>query len=100
MRILVVCQYYKPEPFRISDICETLAAQGHSVTVVTGTPNYPEGEIYAGYEGQAHRDETINGVCVHRCPIHPRKKGAASVLELLQLRSCLRSLFAQPEGGL
>lgn len=76
MKILVVCQYYKPEPFRVSDICEALAAQGHAVTVVTGTPNYPEGEIYAGYEGQAHRDETINGVRVHRCPIHPRKRGA------------------------
>ena len=76
MKILVVCQYYKPEPFRISDICEALAAQGHAVTVVTGTPNYPEGEIYPGYEGAAHRDEMINGVTVHRCPIHPRKRGA------------------------
>lgn len=76
MKILVVCQYYKPEPFRISDICEALAAQGHAVTVVTGTPNYPEGEIYPGYEGTSHRDEIINGVRVHRCPIHPRKRGA------------------------
>lgn len=76
MKILVVCQYYKPEPFRISDICEALAAQGHAVTVVTGTPNYPDGEIYPGYEGTAHRDEIINGVMVHRCPIHPRKRGA------------------------
>ena len=76
MKILVVCQYYKPEPFRISDICEALAAQGHTVTVVTGTPNYPEGEIYPGYEGSAHRDETVNGVQVCRCPIHPRKRGA------------------------
>ena len=76
MKILVVCQYYKPEPFRVSDICETLAAQGHAVTVVTGTPNYPEGAIYPGYEGTAHRDEIVNGVRVHRCPIHPRKRGA------------------------
>lgn len=76
MKILVVCQYYRPEPFRVSDICEALAAQGHAVTVVTGTPNYPEGEIYPGYEGTAHRDEIINGVRVHRCPIHPRKRGA------------------------
>ena len=76
MRILVVCQYYKPEPFRVADICEALAAQGHTVTVVTGTPNYPEGEIYPGYEGTAHRAEIVNGVRVHRCPIHPRKRGA------------------------
>jgi len=75
VKILVVCQYYKPEPFRVSDICEALAAQGHAVTVVTGTPNYPEGEIYLGYEGAAHRDEMINRVRVHRCPIHPRKRG-------------------------
>lgn len=76
MRILVVCQYYKPEPFRLSDICETLAARGHAVTVVTGTPNYPMGEVYPGYEGDAHRDEVSGGVRVHRCPIHPRKRGA------------------------
>lgn len=76
MKILVVCQYYKPEPFRIADICEGLVQAGHEVHVVTGTPNYPEGEIYPGYEGGDHRHEVVNGVTVHRCPIHPRKRGA------------------------
>ena len=76
MKILVVCQYYKPEPFRISDICEALTAEGHEVCVVTGLPNYPEGELYPGYEHAAGRDEIINGVKVHRCALHPRKKGA------------------------
>ena len=75
MKILVVCQHYYPEPFRISDICEELARKGHDVTVVTGTPNYPMGEIYPGYSDKTHRDEVINGVAVHRCPIHPRKTG-------------------------
>ena len=75
MKILVVCQYYWPEPFRISDICEALVQRGHQVTVVTGTPNYPEGEIYPGYKRGLHQDEMIQGVRVHRCPIHPRKKG-------------------------
>ena len=76
MKVLVVCQYYKPEPFRISDICEALVEMGHSVTVVTGTPNYPEGVIYPGYENGAKADEIINGVTVHRCPLIPRKSGA------------------------
>lgn len=76
MKILVVCQYYAPEPFRISDICEALAEQGNDVTVVTGTPNYPEGEIYPGYEKGARSDEVIGGVRVHRCPLIPRKSGA------------------------
>lgn len=75
MRILVVCQHYYPEPFRLPDICETLVSKGHSVTVVTGTPNYPEGVIYEGYEKGKRADEVINGVRVHRCPLIPRKTG-------------------------
>lgn len=75
MKILVICQHYYPEPFRLSDICEELVKRGNEVTVVTGTPNYPMGEIYPGYEGGAHSDEIINGVNVHRCKIHPRKTG-------------------------
>ena len=76
MKILVVCQYYKPEPFRISDICEALAEAGHKVTVVTGIPNYPEGEIYTGYEKTAGQDVLDNGVHIHRCYTIPRKTGA------------------------
>lgn len=76
MRILTVCQYYSPEPFRVADLCEGLVHRGHRVTVVTGTPNYPEGEIYSGYENSTRADEMVNGVRVHRCPIHPRKNGA------------------------
>lgn len=75
MKILVVCQYYYPEPFRVNDICEEMVKRGHEVTVVTGEPNYPEGQIYKGYENHAHTDEVINGVMVHRCPIIPRKTG-------------------------
>jgi len=77
MNVLVVCQYYYPEPFRLPDICEAMAERGHSVTVVTGTPNYPEGAVYPGYEKGARRDEVLRGVRVHRCPQIPRKKGAA-----------------------
>ena len=75
MKILVVCQYYDPEPFRIGDICRALTARGHQVTVVTGQPNYPEGEIYPGYEKKNRRHETLDGVEVHRCFTLPRKTG-------------------------
>ena len=75
MRVLVICQYYCPEPFRITDICEELVKRGHQVTVVTGTPNYPMGEIYEGYEKGKRKYETINGVKVHRCFTIGRKGG-------------------------
>lgn len=79
MKILVVCQYYYPEPFRLKDICEALAASGHAVTVVTGTPNYPEGKIYPGYEKRARQNEVINGVTVHRCPLIPRGRNSVQL---------------------
>ena len=34
--ILVVCQYYYPENFQITPICEALADDGYKVTVLTG----------------------------------------------------------------
>lgn len=75
MKILVVCQHYKPEPFRLGDICETLAQQGHQVTVVTGVPNYPEGKIYPGYEHAWGKETLESGVRVRRCFTIPRKTG-------------------------
>ena len=76
MKILVVCQYYYPEPFRITDICEELVSRGHEVTVVTGVPNYPMGMIYKGYNRRNRRNEIINGVRVHRCFTIGRRTGA------------------------
>lgn len=78
MKILVVCQHYRPEPYQLSDICEALAARGHDVTVVTGMPNYPMGELYPGYEDGRSRDEELNGVHVHRCALIPRKRNPVS----------------------
>ena len=80
MRILVICQYYFPEPFRIADICEEFVRQGHEVLVVTGTPNYPMGEIYPGYENGQKMDEILNGVKIHRCITAPRKTGTLNRL--------------------
>ena len=74
-KILVVCQYYKPEPFRIADICEEMVRRGHEVQVVTGYPNYPEGILYDGYGKGKYIDEVINGVKVHRCFTVPREMG-------------------------
>ena len=74
MKILVVSQYYYPEPFRINEICSALASRGHEVTVVTCNPNYPDGEIYKGYVNK-EQEETINGVRVVRAKARPRKTG-------------------------
>lgn len=74
MRILVVCQYYYPENFQITPICEQLVENGHRITVLTGLPNYPTGVIPPEYR-KGHRDEIINGVHVLRVKEIARKKG-------------------------
>lgn len=75
MKILVVCQYYYPEPFRIHEVCEELVRRGNEVTVLTGLPNYPMGIIPEEYKGKEHRDEIVNGVHVIRVNEIPRTKG-------------------------
>lgn len=77
MKILVVTQYYYPEQFRINEICRELVRRGHAVTVLTGRPNYPEGDIYPGYEDVSQ--EVDEGVEVLRCRIRPRKHGAVNL---------------------
>ena len=79
MKILVVCQYYHPEPFRIHEVCEELVKRGHEITVLTGLPNYPMGVIPEEYKGKAHRDETVNGVHIIRVKERPRTPGKAGL---------------------
>ena len=70
MRVLLLSQWYLPEPQRVvSDLAESLRDEGLDVTVLTGFPNYPEGELYPGYRLRLFQRETINGVrwCVSRC---------------------------------
>lgn len=78
MNILVVSQYYYPEPFRINEICEELVKRNNKVTVLTTNPNYPDGEIYDGYEDKKSIEE-INEVTVYRCKSRPRHKGALNL---------------------
>jgi colanic acid biosynthesis glycosyl transferase WcaI len=44
MRILVVTQYFWPENFKINDFVLGMKELGHTITVLTGKPNYPSGK--------------------------------------------------------
>lgn len=82
MKILIICQYFYPEPFRITDIAAALENDGNVVTVLTGTPNYPEGRFYPGYGFFSRKKDNLGGVRIHRVPIIPRGKGKALSLAL------------------
>ena len=70
--ILVVSQYFYPEPFRINDICSEWVKRGYQVTVLTGIPNYPQGKYYEGYDLAHKRTEEWNGVKIVRIPLTAR----------------------------
>ena len=80
MKILVICQYYYPEPFKIHEICEELVKRGNEVTVITGRPNYPDGNLFPGYDNQDKMNEIISGVHVIRTKIPLRGKNSISLV--------------------
>lgn len=77
--ILVVSQYFYPEPFRINDICKEWVEQGYTVYVLTGIPNYPQGKFYDGYGLFRKRKEVYEGINIIRIPIVPRGKKAITL---------------------
>lgn len=74
MKILVISQYFYPENFRVNDLCRELADRGHSVTVLTGYPQYPQGKIYDGYGFRIPYDKHWNGIRIERVKMKPRGK--------------------------
>jgi len=74
LRILIVSQYFWPENFRITDFALALTAKGHTVTVLTGMPNYPAGKLYDGYAWWQNRRECMQGIPVVRVPLFVRRE--------------------------
>ncbi len=74
MRILVISQYFFPENFRINDLVFSLFKRGHQVEVLTGKPNYPNGDYFSGYSWNGPNKEEIRGIKVHRANLVIRKK--------------------------
>ena len=73
MKILIVSQYFWPENFRINELCEELINLGHDITVLTGYPNYPNGEIFNKFKKNKIKFDKYKGIQIVRVPIFPRK---------------------------
>ena len=80
MKILVVCQHFYPENFRINDICFELVKKGNDVTVLTGLPNYPKGKVLKDYKWHKNRKQVINGVKIKRCSLVGRGKSTPKMM--------------------
>ena len=72
LRVLFVTQWFPPEPYLLPlDIATSLAAADCEVTVLTGIPNYPSGQVMPGYSAWRGLTEEIGGLRVIRAPLFP-----------------------------
>ena len=97
MKILIVTNHFYPESFRINDLAEAFVSKGHHVTVLTGTPNYPEGKFFNGYGPFTRWREHHQGIRIYRAPLIPRGNGKSFNLILnyisYTISSCLMALY-------
>lgn len=78
MHILLLSQWYTPEPgFKTDVLAKDLVSRGHTVTTITGFPNYPTGKLYRGYQIRWRQWELHDGVRVLRLPLYPNHSHSA-----------------------
>lgn len=96
MRVLVVSQYFCPKEFRINEVTKTLVKKGVHVDVLTGQPNYPEGEIFAGYRLGGCQQERYYGVGISQIPLIARGKKTGIFLAFNYLTFIISGLVFRP----
>tara|TARA_B110000003_G_scaffold257544_1_gene275939 strand:- start:1425 stop:2645 length:1221 start_codon:yes stop_codon:yes gene_type:complete len=72
MNILIVSQYFWPEDFRINDLAKDFIEKGHDVTILTGSPNYPEGRTFPEYKKDKESFQNYGQIKIYRLPVIPR----------------------------
>lgn len=76
-RLLIITPHFRPETFRINEVAEMVAANGVSATVLTGQPNYPEGQVYSGFRSfGAGWEGGPKALAVARVPVITRGSGS------------------------
>lgn len=97
MNVLVVTQYFYPETVIINDLVSEMERQGHTVTILTGKPNYPDGKIFPGYRiFGIHNEVYGRQTQVLRVPLRPRARGGAMNLTLNYLSFVLSGSILGP----
>ncbi|BAZ51737.1 putative glycosyl transferase [Nostoc sp. NIES-4103] len=96
MQILIYSYNYHPEPIGIAplmtELAEGLVKRGHQVRVITGMPNYPQRQIYDGYQGKWYVTEKNNGVTIQRSYLRIKSKPNLVDRLLLELSFIVTSL--------
>ncbi len=77
MKLLILTQYFPPEigapQNRLYELALRLTKLGVDITVLTAMPNYPQMEIYHGYENKKYLYQEEAGLKIHRSSIYVSK---------------------------
>lgn len=95
--MLVVCQHFWPETFRINDICYYFSEKGYKVDVLCGIPNYPKGDYFEGYSLFRNRKQNHHGINILRVFEIPRGKSTNFRIILNNISYPLASIFHLPK---
>lgn len=96
LSVLIVSQYFSPEAFGVNSLVAELQERGHSVTVLTGMPNYPSGVFVDGYGGWKVHRETWNNASIIRIPIFARGQNSRLRLALNYLSFAVNASILAP----
>jgi len=95
-KVLVVCQHFWPEAFRINDICDFLVEHDCDVEVLCGIPNYPQGTFFSGYSYFKNRKQRHNNITIRRAFEIPRGSNTNIRIFLNYVSFPIASLFHVP----
>jgi colanic acid biosynthesis glycosyl transferase WcaI len=96
LSVLVVSQYFSPENFGVNALVAELQERGHSVTVLTGMPNYPSGVFVDGYGGWKVHCESWKNASVIRIPIFARGQNSRLRLMMNYLSFAINASLLAP----
>jgi len=105
MRILFLTDNFPPESnapaTRTFEHCKEWVAKGAEVTVITCTPNFPQGKVFAGYKNKLYQKEMMDGIRVIRVwtYITPNRGLFRRILDYMSfcISSFIASLFVKTD---
>ena len=101
MHILFLTDNFPPEvnapASRTFEHCKEWVKAGHKVTVITGVPNFPKGEVFKGYRNRLWQREQVDGIDIVRVwtYIAPNEGNSKRILDYISfmISAFLGSLF-------
>ena len=96
-KILIVCQHFWPESFRINDIVYYFVEENCKVDVLCGIPNYPGGKFFEGYSLFKNRKQQKGKINITRSLEVPRGNNSNFRIFINYISFPISSIFHIPK---